>query len=81
MDKKTFCKCWSSVKAVASKKVCGEISVVCYCELTDHCGGYELILEPHCLLWASELTFLIGAIQLVPACVEFDIEKGRIRIW
>lgn len=81
MDKKTFCKCWSSVKAVVSKKVCGEISVVSYCELTEHCGGYELILEPQCLLWANELTFLIGAIQLVPACVEFDIKNGRIRIW
>lgn len=81
MDKKDFCKCWNLIKPVVTKKVCGEPSIISYCKFTDHCGGYELILEPHCIMWAKELTFLIGAFQMVPVCVEFDIEKGRIRIW
>ena len=81
MTKKDFCKCWELAQVVASKKVCGEISIVSYCKLTDHCGGYELILEPHCLVWASELTYLIGAIELVPACVDFEFQNGYIRIY
>ena len=81
MTKKDFCKLWSAISQVVTKKVNGELAINSYCELADHCGGYFLVLQPKCLMWANEITFIIGAVQLVPASIEFDIKDGEIRIW
>lgn len=81
MTKEQFIRLWSTTKKVVTKKVNGKCQIESCCELTDYCGGYALILKPKCLLWANEITFLIGAVQLVPATIEFDIDNGIIHIW
>ncbi len=81
MTKKDFQKLWATISKVATKKVSGELAINSYCELNDHCGGCFLVLKPECLMWANEITFLIGAVQLVPASIEFKFEDGLIRIW
>lgn len=81
MTKNDFCKLWATISKVVTKKVNGELAINSYCELTDHCGGYFLVLQPKCLMWANEITFLIGAVQILPASIQFNIENGEIRIW
>ena len=81
MTKKNFIKLWATISKVVTKNVNGQLAINSYCELNDHCGGYFLVLQPKCLMWANEITFLIGAVQLVPASIEFDIDDGIIRIW
>lgn len=81
MTKKNFIKLWATISKVVTKKVNGQLAINSYCELASHCGGYFLVLEPKSLMWANEITFLIGAVQLVPASIEFDIDDGLIRIW
>lgn len=81
MTKKDFIKLWATISKVVTKKVNGQLAINSYCELNDHCGGYFLVLQPKSLMWANEITFIIGAVQLVPASIEFDIDDGIIRIW
>lgn len=81
MTKKDFIKLWASISKVASKKVSGQLAINSYCELIDHCGGYSLVLKPKCLMWDNEITFIIGAVQIVPASIAFHINDGFIRIW
>lgn len=81
MTKNDFCKLWASISKVVTKKVNGELAINSYCELSDHCGGYFLVLQPQCLMWANEITFLIGAVLVLPASIQFNIKNGEIRIW
>lgn len=81
MTKKDFQKLWATISKVATKKVCDELAINSWCELADHCGGYFLVLQPKCCLWADEILFLIGAVKMVPASIQFNIEDGTIRIW
>lgn len=81
MTKENFQKLWATISDVVTKEVNGELAINSYCELTDHCGGYYLILQPECCLWAKEITFLIGAVQLLPASIQFNLYSGKILIW
>lgn len=81
MTKKNFMKLWATISKVVTKKVNGHLAINSYCELTSHCGGYFLVLEPTSLMWADEITFLIGAVQLMPASIVFDLDDSIIRIW
>lgn len=81
MTKKDFIKLWATISKVVTKNVNGQLAINSYCELSDYCGGYFLVLQPKSLMWANEITFIIGAVQLVPASIEFDIYDGIIRIW
>lgn len=81
MTKKEFIKLWATISKVVTKKVCDQLAINSYCKFTKNCGGYKLVLEPKCLMWGNELTFLISAVQLVPASIAFDIDDGIIEIW
>ena len=81
MTKKDFQKLWASISKVATKKVNGELAINSYCELTDHCGGCFLVLKPECCMWADELVFLVGAVKILPASIQFKFDDGEIRIW
>lgn len=48
--------------------------------LIDHCGGYELELHPHYLMWEREVALLALIIERLSFAGEFYFDKGMIII-
>lgn len=80
MDKVVFQKVWNQVKPVATKKVNGGWQMQPSCELIQHCGGYQLILKPECLMWANEVMLLSSVASMCACSIEFRFDDGLIVI-
>lgn len=80
MDKVDFQKVWNQVKPVATKKVNGKWQMQASCELISHCGGFQLVLKPDCLMWADELMLLSSVASMFGCSIEFHFNVGLIVI-
>lgn len=80
MTKSEFITLWERIEPIVTKPINGQIAIECDCEFIDYCGGYQLNLRPKCLLWTSELVFILMACDLLCCSAPVSFGEGIIRI-
>lgn len=80
MTKKEFHKVFCYVRLLVARNEEVFISMNPSAHLIDHCGGYELELHPHFLMWEREIALLAMIIERLSFAGEFHFDKGLIII-
>lgn len=81
MTKDVFITLWTRIEPIVTKHVNGEIAIECDCEFVNFCGGYQLNVRPKCLVFPTELMFVLMACEVLCCCPCLDFESGSISVY
>lgn len=81
MTKSVFITLWDRIEPIISKHVNGQLAIDCDCEFIGHCGGYQLNIRPKCLIFPSQLMFVLLACDVLCCCPCLDFESGSITVY
>lgn len=80
MTKQEFNKVFCYVRLLVARNEEVFISMNPSAHLINHCGGYELELHPHFLMWEREVALLAMIIERLSFAGEFQFDRGLIII-
>lgn len=81
MTKEMFSKFYDLFTSLINQEVNGQYVMNASCHLVDYCGGFELVLNPSCLMWGSELALMSSLCDRLAISMEVSICNGQIRIY
>lgn len=80
MTKKEFSEFYAIFIKYVKQEVGGEYCMNASAHLIDHCGGYELELNPQCLMWGEEIAFITAIADRMALSFEIHFPEGRLTI-